>query len=157
MGYFVVSDNGGNEGIQLEEGGEEEDGSRNVEAEGESVWYNNEVISMAGDCPLPVGVGSALSSSTNAAPILSIDLGKAEIYKEIWIEDTNYLVCSYFSLPNWHSDSSSTVLKNTRESYSFNHSISWCYYFLFMILLQPTVIHPLSFLQLPPVVLSETS
>ncbi len=67
VGYFVMSTNGGNEGIQLDTGFNDE-----------AVWYNGgDLISNEGEsCPFPVGSTRILSASTNAAPVLSVDISK---------------------------------------------------------------------------------
>ncbi len=74
VGYFAMSTrgNGRNEGIQLD-----------TEFNDEAVWYHNEgtLMSNRGEpCPFPVGPTRTLSSFTNAAPVLSVNISKCYYY-----------------------------------------------------------------------------
>ena len=74
VGYYTESENGGNEGIQLD-----------TSYSDETIWYHTNsdddpLIFLNGDCPYPIGSQSVLKSSTNAGPILSVEIGKKAIY-----------------------------------------------------------------------------
>lgn len=70
IGYIVTRQDRTNveEGIQLLS-------ELNEEGQGESVWYSNGVTWNPNSC-LSVGTGGMLTSFTNSAPILTVDLGK---------------------------------------------------------------------------------
>ncbi len=67
VGYFTMTRDGRNEGIQLD-----------TDFNDETVWYNggNLIRNEGQSCPFPVGPTRTLSASTNAAPVLSIDISK---------------------------------------------------------------------------------
>ena len=70
VGYYVLSNRGDNDGIQMDSG----DDSINI-------YYNednggNPILLGPDSCPVRAGDGGVLTSSTNAAPQLSIDISK---------------------------------------------------------------------------------
>ncbi len=67
VGFYLESSRENDDGIQF--AGEQDDES---EYDSESVWYATGTVTGSGlTCPLPVGPGRTLSSSTNLAPLIT--------------------------------------------------------------------------------------